>query len=227
MECHMVQSTFQQECRQKHWQKVLATSRQHFLQNSTLHKIFNRNTLKGSYSYMDNMGKIINAHNKSILKEKPDSTTRSCNCRKTNDCPLQGKCLTKSIVYKATVTTNRDTKGYTGVSESKFKLRWYIVCGYTTGITTYHKSSYKLEHKKKQTELNKHIRFLKDSKIDYELKWSILKHASSYSNNTKRCHLCLWEKYYITISEKSKTLNSRSKLISKCRHANKFLLKNS
>ena len=165
---------------------------------------------------MDNMGKIIDAHNKSILKEKTDSTKTSCNCRKTNDCPLEGKCLTKSVVYKATVTTNRDTKEYIGVSESEFKLRWYN-----------HKSSFKLEHKKKETELSKHIWSLKDNKIDFEIKWSILKHASSYSNNTKRCQLCLWEKYFIITSKKSKTLNSRSELISKCRHANKFLLKNS
>ena len=193
--------------------KFLQLVDKHFPKNSTLHKIFNRNTLKVSYSCMDNMGKIIDAHNKSILKEKTDSTTTSCNCRKTNDCPLEGKCLTKSVVYKATVTTNRDTKEYIGVSESEFKLRWYN-----------HKSSFKLEHKKKETELSKHIWSLKDNKIDFEIKWSILKHASSYSNNTKRCQLCLWEKYFIITSKKSKTLNSRSELISKCRHANKFLL---
>ena len=161
--------------------KFLQLVDKHFPKNSTLHKIFNRNTLKVSYSCMDNMGKIIDAHNKSIMKEKTDSTTTSCNCRKTNDCPLEGKCLTKSVVYKATVTTNRDTKEYIGVSESEFKLRWYN-----------HKSSFKLEHKKKETELSKHIWSLKDNKIDFEIKWSILKHASSYSNNTKRCQLCLW-----------------------------------
>ena len=32
-----------------------------------------------------------------------------CNCRQKNNCPLDGKCLTKCVVYKATVTET-DTK---------------------------------------------------------------------------------------------------------------------
>ena len=28
---------------------------------------------------------------------------RNCNCRSHEECPLQGSCLTKSIVYKAEV----------------------------------------------------------------------------------------------------------------------------
>ena len=51
-----------------------------------------------------------------------------------------------------------------------------------------------------------------------------LKHAQPYTPSTKRCNLCTWEKYYITTAEKDNILNSRSELISTCRHRRKFLL---
>ena len=53
-----------------------------------LRKIFNRNTLKSSYSGMPNMQAIITSHNKAVLAKtnKSESTTtqkKTCNCRKT------------------------------------------------------------------------------------------------------------------------------------------------
>ena len=39
----------------------------HFPRNHKLHKIFSRNTLKVSYSYMSNMSKTIKGHNKPLL----------------------------------------------------------------------------------------------------------------------------------------------------------------
>ena len=42
----------------------------HFLRSSDLHKIFDRNTLKLSYSCMENMAQIIRKHNKSIINPK-------------------------------------------------------------------------------------------------------------------------------------------------------------
>ena len=75
------------------------------------------------------------------------------------------------------------------------------------------------------TALSKYIWTLKDNNKDYEISWKILKHAKSYSNITKRCNLCLWEKYFIiTVADKDKSLNTRSEFISTCRHAKKFYL---
>ena len=65
---------------------------------------------------------------------------------------------------------------------------------------------------------------LKDKNIPFETTWGILKPAPPYTPSTKRCNLCTWEKYYITTAEKDKILNSRSELISTCRHRRKFLL---
>ena len=42
--------------------------------------------------------------------------------RGLNNCPLGGKCLTESIVYKATVTaSDGDVRTYTGLTKHKFK----------------------------------------------------------------------------------------------------------
>ena len=60
----------------------------HFLKTSKLRKIFNRNTLKVSYSCMPNMGAVISSHDKSKLRE-PEQT-KACNCRVKESCPLRG-----------------------------------------------------------------------------------------------------------------------------------------
>ena len=57
---------------------------------STHCKIFNRHTLKLSYSCMPNMKSIISSHNKHILSNANTPTPQpdTCNCRKKPDCPL-------------------------------------------------------------------------------------------------------------------------------------------
>ena len=54
----------------------------------------------------------------------------------------------------------------------------------------------------------------------------ILCHFPHYNNRTKRCNLCIAEKYFIMCKPKTATLNKRNELISKCRHKDKFLLRN-
>ena len=187
----------------------------HFPKSNPLHKIFNRNKVKVSYSCMDSVGKIINAHNKSILQKDTKTPTKTCNCRIKKDCPLNGHCLTKCVVYKATVNTHTDTKSYIGACDTTFKERY-----------SNHMSSFRLQHKKTQTALSKHIWHLKENNTEHSINWSVIKKTSSYSNISKRCPLCLWEKYFIITADKSTTLNNRTELISKCRHINKFLLDN-
>ena len=60
-----------------------------------------------------------------------------------------------------------------------------------------------------------------------EVSWEVLQTAKAYSNITKRCSLCLYEKLaIITYPYPGELLNRRSELVTKCRHENKFLLKN-
>ena len=71
---------------------------QHFRKNHKYHKIFNRNTLKMSYSCMSNVADRIKAHNNKILNQETsqsitDSDQEKCNCRQKEECPLNGKCL--------------------------------------------------------------------------------------------------------------------------------------
>ena len=54
----------------------------------------------------------------------------------------------------------------------------------------------------------------------------ILKQTTSFSPVSNRCNLCLWEKYFIICRPELATLNKRNELVTSCRHANKFLLKN-
>ena len=55
-----------------------------------------------------NMNSIIKAHNMKVLKKNETNHTepeKSCNCRDKLTCPVDNKCLTSNVVYKATVNT--------------------------------------------------------------------------------------------------------------------------
>ena len=59
------------------------------------------------------------------------------------------------------------------------------------------------------------------------LTWEVLRTAKAYSNISKRCSLCLHEKQAIIVyPSREELLNRRSEQVTKCRHENKFLLKN-
>ena len=53
----------------------------HFLRSHKLHEIFDRNTVKVSYSCMTDMPKITKGLNKTVTS-KPRDQTAKCNCRK-------------------------------------------------------------------------------------------------------------------------------------------------
>ena len=93
--------------------KFLRIIDESFPPTHALRKIFNRNTVKLSYSCMPNMKNIISAHNKHILNSVPqptDTRSKECNYRHKEKCPLDGNCQASGIVYQATVT--RDDTGY-------------------------------------------------------------------------------------------------------------------
>ena len=97
-----------------------------FPKNHPLNKIFNRHTLKLSYSCMPNMKTIIASHSKQILSNAsttPNQTPDSFNCRKKAECPLEGKCLQDHMVYQATVTTQTTTESYVELA-TNFKERY-------------------------------------------------------------------------------------------------------
>ena len=187
-----------------------------FTHNHPLHKIFNRKTIKLSYSCMPNMKRKIDTHNMQTLKNnQQQNDTRPCNCRIKADCPLDGKCLTKSVVYQATVTeTNTDkTETYVGLCETDFKARYYN-----------HRSTFKHENKQNNTELSKHIWHPKNNKTPHKITWKIIQKARIYNSISKRCQLCTLEKFIIITQPEKATLNKRNELVSQCRHSRNYLL---
>lgn len=186
----------------------------HFPRESHLHKIFNKNNIKISYGCTRNMGNIINSHNAHIRsKEKEATTKKMCNCRKRDDCPLNGKCLSKSIVYKAEVKSGNIVKQYIGLAGNTFKERF-----------NNHTKSIRLEKYKKETELSKYVWDLKDKGKEYEIKYKIVCQSNTATRKSGICNLCLDEKFYILFvkqENKVNLLNKRSEMISKCRHGNR------
>ena len=96
-----------------------------FPKGHALHKIFNRNTVKISYSCMPNLKQKIDGHNKSTLRKTNAVPPKACNCRQPAHCPLDGNCLKSAVIYQATVATedNRPAETYVGLTENSFILR--------------------------------------------------------------------------------------------------------
>ena len=86
-----------------------------------MHNVFNRNTVKISYSCMKNVDSIISAHNQNILN--PIVQSYGCNCQVKSNWPLNGGCLTPKIIYRADVSNdeNSDKKFYFGLADIPFK----------------------------------------------------------------------------------------------------------
>ena len=200
----------------KEFHKILSSS---FPPNHKLRKIFNKNTVKLSYSCMPNFKATLDLTNqkkmeKSQTNNTPGKNLDKCNCREKQNCPLQNRCLERNIVYQATVKTQDSEETYVGVTENTFKIRYGN-----------HKQSFNNNKYRNQTELSKHIWNLKDKNKTFEIAWKIIQFAQSYQNKTKKCNLCTTEKYIILCKGSLASLNTKAELINNCRHKNKFLTK--
>ena len=176
--------------------------------------LFNRCTVKVSYCTMRNMKAIIKSHNAKVLAPPPPESPKMCSCPKAKkaDCPLEGLCLTKNVVYKATVTSEGSPDMYYyGVAATTFKERY-----------NGHKSDFRLAHARKKTALAKHIWRLKDSNKEYSVKWSIYRKCAPYMCGSRKCDLCLTEKAAIILADPRTLINEKSEILSGCRHRARF-----
>ena len=128
-------------------------------------------------------------------------------------CPVDGKCLTGPVLYRADVTANNKTEHYTGIAGNNFKER-----------VSKHFSNIDHSEQRDDTTLSQHIWNLKDSNIDYILKWNLVEEAPIFNHTTGKCRLCNREKWYIMFKPEHATLNNRSEFYSMCRHRKKNLL---
>ena len=193
----------------------------HFDETHILRKYFNRNTVKISYRTLNNVKKHIAKHNAKVNNNKKKSEEskdeRECNCPKKSkdNCPLDGHCLQKSIIYQAHITTKNKTMTYTGMTKNTFKQRFN---GHNATIK-------KRPTKEKVTTLSEHIWKLKDQKTPFNIKWSIKAKAHAFSSGGKRCDLCITEKMTILLSDPRYSLNQRTEILAKCPHKRAFRLK--
>jgi hypothetical protein len=185
-----------------------------------LSRLFNKHNLRLSYSTTPNLQSIISQHNSKLIKEyrsRSKPPQKLCNCRVKNDCPMDGKCLSESVVYRADVTatgTVQESKFYNGATGNTFKERY-----------NNHKASLSHVKNKESTRLSMYVWELKEKGAHYNIKWSIIKKVPAYKPGDRECRLCLAEK--MTILECSldkRCLNKRSELFSKCPHRRKSLL---
>jgi hypothetical protein len=167
---------------------------------------------------MPNFKRKISSHNFKIQKEEEEiQPNHGCNCtRAIGPCPLGGNCLVDSLVYRAEVKdANSNTNTYTGLTNNTFKQRFYG-----------HRHSFKYKNSDHSTTLSTHIWDLKDDDQHYDLKWSIVDRAPAFNPITRKCRLCIKEKYYIIFQPEGASLNHRSELYSTCRHRTQDLLDN-
>ena len=158
------------------------------------------------------MERIISGRNAKILNHE-ETPPKLCNCRKNSPCPLEGQCLKRNIVYKATVTQNNGTKkSYIGLTSTEFKSRLAV-----------HKHSFK-NSDLNQTSLSQHIHELKNQNIEFNISWKIVDRGKPFSPVSSKCDLCTKEKYHIIFKSDQTHLNSRNEMYSNCRHKQSVLL---
>ena len=206
-----------------------------FPPSNPLSKIFNRKTIKISYSTMPSLGRILAGHNAKVITSKipvvPKRPWGNCSCpRRTRDageCPLGGECLAECIVYRAEVKVKvprgvvevEDAPGktYLGLVEPEWKLR-----------QGNHKQDFKTASRRDATCLSTHIWSLKDKGLvedkDFTINWALVARAKAYSPTSDSCRLCLKEKSLMILKPEWALLNSRDEFFNHCRHKNKLLL---
>ena len=200
-----------------------------------LHKIFNRRTVKVSYSTMPNLARIISSHNNKVLISAipvvPKRPWGNCSCpkrkRDAGECPLGGECIAEQVVYQATVKVNlpegaaeeerTPDETYVGVTEPEWKLR-----------LGNHKQNFKKVSQRGHTCLSNYIWTLKDKGLveerDYNITWALKAKATSFSPTSGQCRLCLTEKVLMVLEPQSSTLNDRNEFYNHCLHKDKLLL---
>ena len=98
-----------------------------FNRDNPLSRMFNRNTVKISYSCTKIMYNILSNHIKRLLNElimrdrNPD--VGFCNCRNKEECPLGGRCNSRNVIYQACISPMKQQRDgrrvYIGISTGK------------------------------------------------------------------------------------------------------------
>ena len=184
----------------KHFFEILDSS---FLKKHPLHKIFNRSTVKLSFSTVRNIRSIVDAHNKQKMSQQEPKNEPSCNCQRSKVCPMDrvpGGCQAQELVYQSDVITQDEpTMTYYGQTKRPFKERWRE-----------HRHAIENEPSPHATALSSYIWKLKKKRKPFQVKWSIKCRAPAYQCGGKKCLLCLKEKFSIALHDPKTLLNAKS-----------------
>ena len=138
--------------------------------------------------------------------------TKPCSCPNKAIFPLDGKCLSKNIIYKAEVTEidteNKETKqSYIGLSSTTFKER-----------LGNHIKSFKHEKYSTDTCLSSHIWKIKSRGSSYKVQYTVIDKGQPFNPTSKSCSLCVKEKFYIIYKPHMAEINKRNEIGAHCRH---------
>ena len=149
---------------------------------------------------MKNMARVIQNQNTNLLKDPIASTAKERSCWQKSNCPPAQKCLSECWIYLAQVdrSDTNQTKNDYGTCEKNFKERY-----------SNHTPSFRDKSKEKSTELSKYIWKLKNSSINYDLKWSKVCKAHPYTGGTRKYGLCSTGKLAIMKVHPESLLNRR------------------
>ena len=169
---------------------------------------------------MQNMAQAVKQHNAKILKGDQQQAVQppGCNCQVgPAACPVQGKCKTAGVIYRATVTETGTGKveTYTGATGNTFKER---LGGHNCDMNN---RKYRIN-----TCLSNHVWNLKDDGIPYDIQWSLVDRAPPFNPTTRKCRICLKEKKEILYNKDGSSLNKRNEIFNTCRHRTQKLLSN-
>ena len=163
---------------------------------------------------MLNVGWLLKAHNQKVLKQHRPRF-RNLQLQKQGELSIarqmsdQVNCLPGKCTI---VSEDRASYSYIGLTDNAFKKHWSNHC-----------QSFKNKAHETSTEVSKLIRRLKRADMKYTINWQIIiTKCQSYKPSARTCNLCLTEKLLIIKSPTS--INSRTELVSKCRHSRKFLI---
>ena len=118
-------------------------------------------------------------------------------------------------IKRKVVSNNSNKQTYTGLTRNTFKKRFYG-----------HRSSFTNKEKEHSTTLSTYVWQLQDNNVNFDINWKIIGRAKPFNPVTKKCNLCIKEKYHIIFQPESASLNQRSELFSTCRHRLRDLLAN-
>ena len=100
--------------------------RKNFPNDNKINELFNKNNVEISYWCTRNMQHISKSHNAKIISGKNifGPNRKTCNCRQPTNCPRDGNSLSSCIIYKATVSSEKEQVAHIGLTRTTYKERY-------------------------------------------------------------------------------------------------------